>query len=213
MGVTLIAGYGEGLGASLAKAFAARGDQVAVLARRPSNAQPFLGLRCDLGDPAQVEQAFERLEAELGPADVVVFNAARLVRGAVHQLDPAEFERCWRTGVMGAFLCSQRALEPMMEAGRGTLLFSGATASLRGGANFAAFASAKFALRGLAQSLARAYGPLGIHVAHVVIDGIIGNRQGSLDPDSIGSAYVQLADQVPSAWSHELDLRPMGETF
>jgi len=153
---------------------------------------------------------------------VLVHNAAGFVMKPFAETTLAEFENAWRAANLSAFVVSQTVLPHMVARGTGTLIFSGATAALRGGAKFAAFASAKFAQRGLAQSLAREYGPQGIHVAHVVIDGMIdaattdrlaGTGSQRMDPVAIARAYLYLADQHPSAWTHELDLRPSSERF
>jgi NAD(P)-dependent dehydrogenase (short-subunit alcohol dehydrogenase family) len=153
---------------------------------------------------------------------VLVYNAAALVVKPFAETTPAEFEHAWRVASLGAFVTSQIVLPHMVARGAGTLIFSGATASLRGGAKFAAFASAKFALRGLAQALSREFGPQGVHVAHVVLDGLIDAVQTDLrfgpgakrmDPDAIARDYLYLASQHPSAWTHELDLRPSAERY
>ncbi len=172
----------------------------------------------------------------LGPLRAAVFNAGNAVRGAALDLDAAEFEQTWRGGAFAGFLFAREAIQALLRndqdpdapQGRGSLVVTGATASLRGGAKFAAFASSKAALRSLAQSLAREHGPQGIHVAHVVIDGgIDGERlrsaapqrvgqagaDGLLDPEAIAETYWQLHRQHRSAWTFELDLRPFKETF
>jgi len=155
--------------------------------------------------------------------DVLICNAAHLVVAPVMELGAADFEESLRIGVGTAFHCIQAVLPAMLERGRGTLLLSGATASLRGSARFAALAAAKFALRGFAQSLARELQPQGIHVAHVVLDSLLrgspsvqrfgGNDSRGLDPAEVARAYRWLAEQNDSAWTHELDLRPHGERF
>ena len=148
---------------------------------------------------------------------VAIFNAGTYERGTVVDTDPAQFERCWRVGAFGGFLVGRAAARHMLPAGEGTILFTGATASLRGGAGFVNLASPKFALRAVAQSMARELGPKGIHVAHVVIDGQIRSAEGEadayLDPRTIAEAYVALHRQPRNAWTQELDLRPWSEKF
>jgi len=228
--VLMVSGAGEGLAASIAATFAERGYDVVGLARSDRAAQHLTRLvreaggtythaACDLTQPEQVGAA---LRPYLGRVSVLVHNAAGFVMKPFAETTLAEFENAWRAANLSAFVVSQTVLPHMVARGTGTLIFSGATAALRGGAKFAAFASAKFAQRGLAQSLAREYGPQGIHVAHVVIDGMIdaattdrlaGTGSQRMDPVAIARAYLYLADQHPSAWTHELDLRPSSERF
>ncbi|MFA6966025.1 SDR family NAD(P)-dependent oxidoreductase [Bosea sp. (in: a-proteobacteria)] len=227
----LIAGIGEGLGLKLAHSFAVGGHDVVGLARR---AEPPAGVAeavaasgghyrhfvADLADPAAVSQVLRPLAPSV---DVLVYNAQRLQIATVGEIEPETFEAVWRDGCFGAFLVA-RALLPVMAArGGGTAIFSGATASRRGGARFSAFASAKFGLRGLVQALAREFGPAGIHVTHVVIDGLIaapqterrfGPAEGPrLDPAAVAAAYLALARQPASAWTQELDLRSGSERY
>ena len=230
--VAVIAGVGPGLGMALARRFRRAGARVALLARRTDRLAGFAqtdpdGLRpypCDATDPAQVAETFARIEADLGPPDCVIFNAGTFVRGQVADLDPAEFERCWRVGCFGGFLVGQAAAKSMLPRGKGSILFTGATASLRGGAGFANLASPKFALRALAQSMARELQPQGIHVAHVIVDGGIEPPGGEgasadrlpdsrLNPDDMAETYWMLHQQPRSAWTLELDLRPWVERF
>lgn len=226
-GPAIVVGVGPGLGWSLCRAFARAGHAVIGAARKREDVaalaakEPDLRVEaraCDATDAAQVEALFE------GPTPrVVVFNAGAFVRGAVLDLDPAAFEDAWRAGVMGALHVAQAAGRRMVAAGAGTLIFTGATASLRGSANFAALAVQKFGLRALAQSLARELGPKGVHVAHVIVDGLIASERTrgwikpgedtALDPDAIAESYLAIARQHRSAWTHELDLRPWVETF
>ena len=228
--ILLISGAGEGLAASIATTFAQGGYDIVGLARSDRSAQHLTRLvreaggtyshaACDLTQPAGVGEA---LRPHLGRIGVVVHNAAAFVMKPFAETTPVEFEHAWRAATLGAFIVSQIVLPHMVARGSGTLIFSGATAALRGGAKFAAFASAKFAQRGLAQALAREYGPQGVHVAHVVIDGLIdavttnqraGTGVGRLDPAAIARSYLYLAGQHPSAWTHELDLRPSSERF
>jgi NAD(P)-dependent dehydrogenase (short-subunit alcohol dehydrogenase family) len=167
---------------------------------------------------------FDRVEAETGAPAVAIFNAGAFQRGAVVDLDPGEFERCWRFGCFAGFLLGQAAARSMRKAGRGTILFTGATASLRGRAGFSALASPKAALRALTQSMARELGPQNIHVAHVIIDGGIRSERNAafakgvapdalLEPDAIARNYLMLHRQHRSTWTQELDLRPWVENF
>lgn len=227
----VVVGVGPGLGLALTNAFAqqgytvfaaARGGGAARLAFEPG-AGRVMPQRCDATDPVQVEALFAAAEAH-GPVAAAVFNAGTFERGAVVDTSPADFERCWRVGCFGGFLVGQAAAKRMLERGSGTILFTGATASLRGGANFVNLAAPKFGLRAVAQSMARELGPHGIHVAHVIIDGQIhseryahlGAERGPeslLEPDAIAREYVSLHRQPRSAWTHELDLRPWVERF
>ena len=220
----IVAGVGPGLGLAVAKRFAAAGARVAMLARRPEALQGFAAAdperlkpyACDLTDPAAVTATFAAVAADLGVPDCVVFNAGAFVRAPIAEIAPADFERCWRVGAFSGFLVGQAAAKAMLPRGRGTILFTGATASLRGGANFANLASPKFALRALVQSLAREVMPQGIHVAHIIIDGGIGeddDRDARLRPDAIAETYYALHTQHRSAWSQEVDLRPWVERF
>lgn len=219
----VVIGVGPGLGLALVDAFSREGYRVIAAAR---NTAKVSGLRsiervvpvdCDATQPAQVDALFERA-AGIGDLRVAVFNAGTFERGTVMDTDPAQFERCWRVGAFAGFLTGRAAARHMVRAGQGTILFTGATASLRGGAGFVNLASPKFALRAVAQSLARELGPQGIHVAHVVIDGQIRNREAGdadryLDPRDVAGAYVALHRQNRSAWSQEIDLRPFSEKF
>jgi NAD(P)-dependent dehydrogenase (short-subunit alcohol dehydrogenase family) len=173
--------------------------------------------------PTEVDAAFETAERRLGPLACTVFNAGAYRPGSILDIAPDDFEHCWRVGTFAGFLIGQAAARRMVARGSGTILFTGATASLRGGAGFANLASPKFALRALAQSMARELGPRGVHVAHVVIDGQIGEPAAGSDadrlpdsrlaPDAIAEAYVGLHRQHRSAWSQEIDLRPWAERF
>ena len=238
MAVALIVGAGGVLGQSLVAEFAAAGYAVGSVRRRaevadapsapsapngPNDATRIHREACDLADPPAVEAAVARAVAALGAPDVLVCNAAHLVVAPFQSLQAEDFETAWRVGVAGAAAAVRAVLPPMRASGGGCIVFSGATASQRGGARFAAFASAKFALRGLAQSLAREVQPEGIHVVHVVLDGVLrGSRSEArfaapgaplLEPQAVAALYRQLAEQPPSAWTHELDLRPAGERF
>jgi NAD(P)-dependent dehydrogenase (short-subunit alcohol dehydrogenase family) len=228
--VALVVGVGPGLGAALARRFAQGGLAVAMAARNPDKLDALareVGGRayaCDAADAASVDRLFEQVERDRGAPTVAIYNAGAYAPGAVVDIQAAEFERCWRILCLGGFLLAQRAARSMAAAGRGTILFTGATASLRGGANFANLAVGKFGLRAVVQSMARELGPKGIHVAHVVIDGQIRSERyahlekerppdGLLDPAAIAESYWHLHQQPRSAWTLELDLRPWVEKF
>ncbi len=232
--VAVVAGVGPGLGAALCRTLARAGYAVVGLARSTEfmhglareleeTGASFAVVQCDIANPSSVDSAFARIDREVGAVSVYVHNASRLLMRPFLEMTAAEFEGTWRVTSLGAFLCAQKVVPGMLERRRGTLVFTGATAALRGGARFGAFASAKFAVRGLAQSLAREFGPHGIHVAHVVIDGIIwsdrarahsgADESNCLKPDAIAETYLQLIRQERSAWTHELDLRPDLEKF
>jgi NAD(P)-dependent dehydrogenase (short-subunit alcohol dehydrogenase family) len=228
----VVVGVGSGLGAALVRAFARDGYTV-VAAARSATALPavndgklgdgVVAIDCDATEQADIERVFEAAEA-FGPPEVAIFNAGAFVRGSVLETEPAEFERCWRVGCFAGFLVGRAAARRMVEHGRGTILFTGATASLRGGAGFVNLASPKFGLRAVAQSMARELGPKNIHVAHVIIDGQIHSERYAhlesergpdslLDPDAIAAQYLALHRQHRSAWTQELDLRPWSEKF
>jgi NAD(P)-dependent dehydrogenase (short-subunit alcohol dehydrogenase family) len=238
--VAMIVGAGPGLGFALARRFG-RGEMNVALAARDSEklgamaaecsgiAHSARAYRCDATVESDVEALFEQVASELGPPSLVVYNAGAFVPGSILDTTAQEFERCWRIGCLGGFLVGRAAARVMSArvaaGGRGgTLIFTGATASLRGSARFHNLAVGKFGLRALAQSMARELQPIGIHVAHVVIDGRIRSRiaedQGALDtqdamlaPDAIAETYYQLHHQPRSAWTLELDLRPWVESF
>ena len=231
-------GPSAGLGAALAKRFAHGGAQVLLTgrneARLRSVAAEIAGLGGnasalpgDISIPTEVARLAAAVRA-LGQLRVAIFNAGNMVRGNALDVTPEQFESTWRGSAFAGFLFVRAALPLLLESGGGSLLLTGATASVRGGGAFIAFASAKAALRSLAQSTAREYGPHGVHVAHVVIDGgIDGERlrtsaadrvaaageDGLLRPDAIAETYWQLHQQPRSAWTHELDLRPFKERF
>lgn len=233
--VAVVSGVGPGLGAAVARRFAREGFGVGLMAR---NEEKLAGIRdeiqgsggtalaapADATDPGSVAEAFDRVRRELGDPEVFVYNAGAFQMGGILDLTPEQFDDCLRANCSGGFLGSREVLPGMLEMGRGTIILTGATASLRGGARFAALSTGKFALRALSQSMAREFGPQGVHVAHAVIDGQIDtprvrgmqpDREGStmLSPDSIAETYWQLHAQDPSAWTQELDLRPAVESF
>lgn len=231
--VAVVVGVGPGLGWAVARKLAASGRRVAVAARSEAHLEALtkrepevgaLAIACDVGEPASVAALFERVDRELGAPRLVVHNASGFARASILDLDAAAFEAAWRVGCFGGFLVGQAAARHMIVGGGGTILFTGASASLRGSSGFAAFAASKFGLRALAQSMARELGPRGIHVAHVIIDGIIaaggslgqvsgGDPDAGLAADAIAETYLQLHLQPRSAWTHELDLRPYVERF
>ncbi|MGI8432032.1 MAG: SDR family NAD(P)-dependent oxidoreductase [Chthoniobacterales bacterium] len=225
----VIAGVGPGLGAALVRKFSKEGGRVAMLARSEDylsgltnelKDRKLLALPTDLAEPEEIARAFAQTRAELGPVDVLICHASASSWSGIEELTAAEFERAWRVTVLGAFLCCKEVAGEMIARGRGVILFTGATSAIRGRKGALDFSSAKFGLRGLADSLARELWPKGIHVAHVVIDGEIGEPgaaekpgEPQLDPDAIAQSYWALAEQPRSAWSFELDLRPHGEEF
>ncbi|HEU5274733.1 MAG TPA: SDR family NAD(P)-dependent oxidoreductase [Xanthobacteraceae bacterium] len=226
----LIVGAGAGLSAGLARAFAAEGLAIALAARSTDDLRSLAAetgaqlFACDASDRADVERLFSELDAQgpQGVPDVVVYNASYRTRGAFVELEAQEVEKSLRVSALGGFFVAQAAARRMLPQGRGAILFTGASASVKGYAQSAPFAMGKFALRGLAQSMARELAPQGIHVAHVVIDGGIRSarrpepvdKPGSLlDPDAIAANYVHLLRQPNSAWSWEIEVRPWVERF
>ena len=213
--LALIVGAGSGLSGSLARACAAAGMRVALAARNIEKLQGFSGMklvRCDATQPADIETLF----ASLDMPDLVVYNASYRTRGPFTSLDPQEVHKTLMVSAYGGFLVAQAAAKRMLERGGGSLFFTGASASVKGYAESAPFAMGKFALRGLAQSLARELGPKGIHVAHFVIDGGIsrsGENDSRLHPDAIAQTYLDVHRQQRSAWAFEVDLRPWVEKF
>ncbi|HEX2332898.1 MAG TPA: SDR family NAD(P)-dependent oxidoreductase [Burkholderiales bacterium] len=220
MTIALIGGAGEGLGAALGRRFAKGGLEVVLSSRTQ-------GEKADLREEAQVIDLFDRVEKR-GPVQIAVFNAGANFRSSILDTPAEMFEKIWRLGCYAGFLFGREAARRMMPRGRGTILFTGATASVRGSAQFAAFAAAKGGLRQVAQSMARELGPRNIHVAHVVIDGVIDNRRsrermadyvkslpadGLLATDAIAELFWQIHVQPRSAWTFEADLRPWAEKF
>ena len=222
--VGIVVGAGPGLGNALVNRFADGGMAVAAVTRTgvaPDSQQRgavVRGYACDATDADQVRSMFARVTAELGAPELVVFNVGTWDRAGILEISDELFVRAWRTGCFGGFVVGRAAAAAMLPRSRGTILFTGATGSLRGGAGFAAFAVPKFGLRALAQSMARELGPKGIHVAHVIVDGMIAPpgdaaQEGFLNPAEIAEAYYQLHQQKRSAWTHELDVRPSVEKF
>jgi NAD(P)-dependent dehydrogenase (short-subunit alcohol dehydrogenase family) len=224
----LIVGAGKGLSAAIARVFSREGLQLALAARNIEKLAPLCtetGARafaCDVADPEQIATLFELMDQSLGPADVVVYNASARVRGPFTSLVPAEVEKTIRISAFGGFLVAQQAVNRMLKAGHGAIIFTGASASVKGYAESAPFAMGKFALRGLAQSMARELAPKGIHVAHFVIDGGIKSAERSepegasdslLLPEAIAENYLHVLRQHRSAWTFEMELRPWVEKF
>jgi NAD(P)-dependent dehydrogenase (short-subunit alcohol dehydrogenase family) len=224
----LIVGAGDGLSASVARLFARERMRVALAARNAGKLAPLCGeiaaraFACDAADADQVKRLFEEVEGQIGTPDVVVYNAGARARGPVVDLIPADVERALAVGAFGGFLVAQQAVQRMLPKRHGAVLFTGASASVKGYAQSAPFAMGKFALRGLAQSMARELAPQGIHVAHFVIDGAIGSpgrpaapdkSDAMLDPDAIAANYLHVLRQPRSAWTWEMELRPWVERF
>ena len=227
--IALIVGVGKGLSASIARLCARNGMRVALAARDVTKLQPLIdetearAFACDVAEPDEVEKLFEQVGSELGTPNLVVFNAGMRARGPIAELDVEQVKRAWLAGGYGGFLVGQQAAQRMLPLGNGTIIFTGATASVKGYAESAPFAMTKFSLRGLAQSMARELAPKGIHVAHVVIDGGISSSYASgdadkatdrwLNPDVIAETYLQLHRQHRSAWTWEIEVRPWLEKF
>ena len=235
----LVVGAGDATGGAIARRFAREGYTACVTRRTADKLAPLVqriqaegGQARAFGSDAREEAAMVELvttiEREVGAIEVAVFNIGANVRFKVVDTTERVYSKVWEMGALAGFLMGREVAKAMLPRGRGTIIFTGATASLRGGANFAAFAGAKHALRALAQSLARELGPQGIHVAHVVIDGAIDtafiaenfperyalkDRAGILDPEHIADNYWHLHQQPRSAWTHEMDLRPWMESF
>ena len=224
----LIVGAGRGLSASLARLFAREGLRVALAARDTEKLAPLCAetgakaFACDAVQPEQVSRLFTAVESAIEAPDVVVYNASARARGPVAELVPAEVERAIMVSAFGGFLVAREAAARMVPKGHGAILFTGASASVKGYPLSAPFAMGKFALRGLAQSMARELAPQGIHVGHFVIDGAIRNPgrvepsdrpDSMLDPDAIAASYLNVLYQPRSAWTWEVELRPWVERF
>ena len=237
--IALVAGVGEGLGGAIARRFARAGYATVLVARGAERLARIaediehaggqgVAYVADLREETAVTKLFEDVEKELGPISLAVFNAGANYRNSILDTPADMFEKVWRLSCYAGFLVGREAARHMVPRGQGTIIFTGATASLRGSAQFAAFAAAKGALRQLAQSMARELGPEGIHVASVIIDGVIDSPrmherfpermaqlppEGALTPGHIAEAYWQLHNQPRDAWSFEVDLRPWAEKF
>jgi len=224
----LIVGAGSGLSASLARVLAKESIKVALAARTTGDLESLtkeIGastFTCDASKPADVAKLFGELDAGFGAPDIVIYNASFRTRGPFVELDPADVERALAATAYGAFLVAQQAARRMLPKAHGAILFTGASAGMKGFPQSAPFAMGKFALRGLAQSMARELSPQGIHVAHIVIDGGIKSARrpepadkpaSLLDPDAIAATYLHVIHQPRSAWTSEVELRPWVEKF
>ncbi|WP_222917481.1 SDR family NAD(P)-dependent oxidoreductase [Natrinema sp. SYSU A 869] len=228
----VIAGVGPGLGESLARKFVDEGCQVGLFARSTDYLEELksdlgddaLAVPTDITDPEAVEAGFRAVRDAFGPADILVNHASGGSWTGLQGISPDQFERAWRTSAYGSLLCSQEAVDDMLDDDGGTIIFTGATSAVRGRGGALGFSAAKFAVRGMAESMARELGPDGIHVAHVVIDGQIEtpevrelqpdrDEDDYLDPDAIADSYWHLVTQDRSAWTLELDVRPHVEEF
>ncbi len=235
----LVVGAGDATGGAIARRFASEGYALVCTRREASSLDPLLeqirgdggeahGFGSDARDEDQVIDLFTRIEREIAPLEVLVFNIGANVRFPIADTTARVYRKVWEMAGFAGFLAGREAARVMTRRGQGTIIFTGATASLRGGDGFSAFAGAKFALRALAQSMARELGPKGIHVAHSIIDGAIDTQwiaenfpdryalktqDGILNPEHIADAYCMLHKQPRDAWTHELDLRPWIEKF
>jgi NAD(P)-dependent dehydrogenase (short-subunit alcohol dehydrogenase family) len=224
----LIVGAGPGISASIARRLAAMGIKVGLAARDVEKLKPLVdeigasAFDADASSPRAIEDLFARVDRELGEPDFVIYNASSRVSGPLSSVDPALVGQSLSITAFGAFLVAQQAAKRMEPKGSGAILFTGATAGIKGFAQSAAFAMGKFALRGLAQSAARELGPKGIHVALFNIDGAVRSARrpepenapdSTLDPDAIAQTYIDVLRQPRSAWTHEIDLRPWTERF
>ena len=231
----VITGVGAGLGAALVRKFVKEGCQVGMFARsgkylsqlaQEMQGQPgsAVAIPTDITDSKQIKKGFQAVRDAFGPVDILINHAGNATWGGVQDITPEHFRQAWQVGPYASFLCTQEVVPDMVKRGKGTVLFSGATSSVRGRGGAVAFSSAKFGVRGLAESLARELWPKGIHVAHVVIDGAIdtpdGNQKSSSDPRdpmlnpvSMAEAYWNLVVQDKQAWTLEIDLRPFNEDF
>ena len=227
--IGLIVGAGLGLSASLARKFSREGMKIVLAARNTKKLSNLVDeldaavYRCDTSDPKSVQDLFSSIETDLGDPEVVVFNASKRVRGEITEIDVDEVRNAILTTCYGGFLVGQEASKIMLKAGRGTIMFTGASAGVKGFAKSATFAMGKFGLRGLAQSMARELHPQNIHVVHVVVDGgIRSEEKGDLSgrakdswllPDAIADTYYHLHTQHRSAWTWEIEVRPWVESF
>jgi len=228
-----VVGAGLGFGASLARRFAQAGMRVVLVARTTERLTPLLDelrelggegylFACDAADQRSVRDLFEYVERALGPADLVVCNLEHHCPGAVIEVEASAFEESWRVNCLGPFLVGQQAARSMLGRGSGTIVFTGITASVRGNSGYLNMAVGKFGVRALAQCMARELGPRGIHVVHTVLDsGILSESSGdrhkesmtAMHPNQLAETYFHLYAQHPSAWTHEIDLRPWAEPF
>jgi NAD(P)-dependent dehydrogenase (short-subunit alcohol dehydrogenase family) len=229
--VCAVLGVGPGNGAAIARAFAGAGHAVALLARRAAFIDKLatelsgaLPLPCDIGQPDELARALARVADTLGPVDTLVYNGGRGAFGSVDAVSIGDFEQTWRLHALGLFASAQSVVPAMQQRGRGNIVVIGATASRRGVAGTAAFAPAKMAQKGLAESLARHLGPAGIHVSLLILDGLVWSPDARarhperpedrfISPDAVAAAALALTRQPPSAWTFEMDLRPAGESW
>jgi NAD(P)-dependent dehydrogenase (short-subunit alcohol dehydrogenase family) len=229
--VCAVAGVGPGNGAAFARRFAAEGYAVALLARTTdltdelaSELPDARAYPCDVSDPASVARAFDGVRRDLGEVEVLVYNAGSGVWGSIEDATAADFESAWRVNALGGFLAAKQVIPAMKRAGRGSIVFVGATASRKAGARSASFSAAKGAQRSLAESMARSLWPAGIHVALIVVDGVVDlprtrermpGKPDSffIEPDDVAEIGFRLTQQKPSAWSFEVEARPFGETW
>ena len=238
-GAVVVIGAGDALGGAIARRFA-KGGLVAVPSRRKIQPLGELvaqieaqggraeGIPCDARDEEAVIEMFDRIEADIGPVELFVFNTGAQHRSSILDMTTRIYRQVWESATLAGFVTGREAARRMAAQGRGTIIFTGATASVRGGANFASFASAKHALRALAQSMARELGPMGVHVGHIIVDGMIDSEAvrtkfpdetdalpdgGMLDPDHIAEAYWAMHTQPKDAWTFEMDIRPSVERW
>ncbi len=221
--VVVIGGYGPGLGQGLAEQFSSVGYQIVALSRQGREFDGALSLATELSDREQVVDAVNQILDAFGRIDVYVHNVASLHIAPFLETPAEQFEAVWQASFLSAVHMAQAVIPPMRAQNSGTIIFSGATAAIKGGKNFAAFSSSKFALRALSQSLAREFQPQGIHVAHVILDGLMngtssidrfgGKKETSILPAEAASAFLSLVKQPRSAWSQEIDIRPFSEGF
>ena len=238
-GAAVVIGAGDALGGAIARRFA-KGGLVAVPSRRKIQPLGELvaqieaqggraeGIPCDARDEEAVIEMFDRIEADIGPVEVFVFNTGAQHRSSILDMTTRIYRQVWESATLAGFVTGREAARRMAAQGRGTIIFTGATASVRGGANFASFASAKHALRALAQSMARELGPMGVHVGHIIVDGMIDSEAvrtkfpeetdalpdgGMLDPDHIAEVYWAMHTQPKDAWTFEMDIRPSVERW
>lgn len=237
--VALVAGVGDGLGSAIARRFARAGYQTVLVARKLERLERIandiereggrgIAYMADVREESAVSKLFDDVEAEVGAISAVVFNAGANYRASILDTPADMFEKVWRLGCFAGFIVGREAARHMTPRAAGTIIFTGATASVRGGANYAAFAAAKGGLRQVAQSMARELGPRGIHVASIIIDGIIDTPQvrerfpervaavgeaGMLKPADLADVYLHIHDQPRNAWTFETDVRPWKESF
>jgi len=229
--VCVIVGVGPGNGAAFARRFALEGYQVALLSRSTDftvelakEIDDARAYKCDVTNPVSISDTFTSIRAEMGEVDILIFNPGAGIWKTVEEISPEEFEQSWRVNALGGLLVSKQVIPFMKQNKRGNIIFIGATASRRGGARTAAFAPAKAAQRSLAESMARHLGPSGIHVTHVILDGLVytpATREMMPDkpddyfiqPDDIADVLVHLTQQKSSAWSSEIEVRPFGEVW